>query len=96
MNRDDSISRNEYFGVLFKDNSYCTRINNKIYGRFNNALAAASLFNYIYPLLTKNIQFHDLFILNNIPYDELINYIKNKQSWLNDYPTWSTVQANWK
>lgn len=99
MNRDRSISNGEYFGVMYKDGSYCTKINNHIYGRFNNPLAAASLFNYIYPLLTRNIPFHDIFILNNIdiiPYDELINYTINKQSWLNDYPTWSTVQANWK
>lgn len=68
---------------------------------FTSEFAAASLFNHIYPFITRNVPFHEINILNNInpiPYDELINHVSTRKphDWFNDYPTWSTVLANWK
>lgn len=78
MNRENP-NVSEYYGVIFKDGAYCTKINNKIYGRFTTAEAAANLFNHIYPAL-KN-EFNNIMILNNvryIPFEELSKYTINK------------------
>jgi hypothetical protein len=77
--------KNTYRGVLYKDNSYCTRIDDIIYGRFDCPEAAAALFNRIYPTKRKG---YEITILNDVPYmtdEELISHMKNKQRWLNDY-----------
>lgn len=76
MNRDRE-TKSGYYGVIFRDNSYHTRINNKYYGKFTTPEAAANLFNYIYPTL-KN-EFNNINILNNveyIPYEKLSEYAK--------------------
>lgn len=74
MNREKE-NKSGYYGVVFNDNKYYTRINNIIYGEFTIPEAAANLFNYIYPLI-KN-EFNNITILNNvepIPYEELYLY----------------------
>lgn len=65
MNRDNPNSSG-YYGVYFKDNSYCTRINNTTYGRFTNPEAAAYLFNILYPIFNQNNIFANVQILNNV------------------------------
>lgn len=85
MGKQQKVSSVGYYGVIYKDNAYCTRIDNIIYGRFTTPEAAANLYNYIYPKLKPD----SIMILNNvpqIPYNELKNYTINKQRWLNDYP----------
>lgn len=72
MNR-ESINQSGYYGVIYKDGAYCTRINNKIYGRFTTPEAAANLFNYLYPKLNNSC----INILNDvkyIPFEELSKY----------------------
>lgn len=84
MNRDNPNSSG-YYGVYFKDNSYCTRINNVIYGRFTNPEAAAFLFNVIYPLTIRNNIFANVQILNNVRYftiQELKDCMINKNIFL--------------
>ena len=78
MNREKPISSG-FFGVLYSDGTYQTRINNIIYGRFSIPEAAANLFNYIYPLVKT--KFNNIMILNDvnpIPYNELEKYAINK------------------
>ena len=90
MNIDnDTISG--YYGVIYRDNSYCTRLGNKIYGRFTIPEAAAYLYNILYPKYGPQSIFHDIVILNPVKsftYEELLGYIKpgTKQCWFNDYP----------
>ena len=89
MARENQESSCGYYGVLYKDHSWCCRINNVIYGRFTIPEAAANLYNYIYPAM--HIPFNNISLLNDtvpfIPYHELHKYItKGKQRWLNDYP----------
>lgn len=72
--KDDGPSSG-YFGVLFKDGSWQTRINGVTYGRFTIPEAAANLFNYIRPRLAH--YFNDVILYNNvpmIPYEELSKY----------------------
>lgn len=79
MNRDNPSSCG-YYGVIYKDHSYCTIINGIIYGRFTIPEAAANLYNYIYPYIPKS-EFNNIQILNNvpyIPYEELSKYTRNK------------------
>lgn len=74
MNRDKEISSG-YFGVMYKDNAWITRINNCIYGKFTIPEAAANLFNYLRPKLLNF--FNDVMIYNDvpyIPYEELPKY----------------------
>lgn len=40
-----------YYGVIFRNGAYCTRINGINYGRFTTPEAAANLFNYLYPII---------------------------------------------
>ena len=85
MSKQLKVSSTGYHGVIYKDNAYCTRIDNIVYGRFTIPEAAANLYNYIYPKLKPNA----IMILNDvvpIPYNELQKYTINKQRWLNDYP----------
>lgn len=79
MNRDNPNSSG-YYGVFYKDHSWCTYINGVIYGRFTIPEAAANLFNYIYPYIPKS-EFNNIQILNDvsyIPFEELSKYTKNK------------------
>lgn len=67
---------------------------------FITDFAAASLYNYIYPFMTRNVPFHEINILNNInpiPYDELINYVSTKKSndWFALYPTYESLLKDW-
>jgi hypothetical protein len=85
------VGETGYYGVSYKDNSYCTRLNGKIYGRFTIPEAAAYLYNILYPKYGPQSQFHDIIILNPVKsftYEELLSYIKpgTKQCWFNDYP----------
>lgn len=91
MIRNIENSNNKYYGVIFKDNAYCTRLENKIYGRFIIPEAAAYLYNILYPKYGPQSPFHDIVILNHVrsfTYEELLSYIKPgaKQCWFNDYP----------
>ena len=70
MSKQLKVSSTGYHGVIYKDNAYCTRIDNIVYGRFTIPEAAANLYNYIYPKLKPNA----IMILNDvvpIPYNEL-------------------------
>lgn len=85
MNRDNPINSG-YYGVIYKDNAYCTRLNNICYGQFIIPEAAATLFNYIYPFFRD--PFNDIIILNNvnIPLEDLEKYvIPERKGWFNDY-----------
>ena len=85
MNR-DNLGSCGYYGVVYKDNAYCTRIDNIYYGKFTIPEAAASLFDYIYPYFRD--PFNDIMILNNIkfPLEDLEKYaIPGRKSWFNDY-----------
>lgn len=78
MNREHPSSIG-YYGVLYDKNSYQTRINNYVYGRFTIPEAAANLFNYIYPFARN--KFNNIMILNNVPYisfSDLEKYKINK------------------
>ena len=80
-----------YYGVYYKDNAYCTRFDNKIYGRFIIPEAAAFLYNMLYPKYGPKNKFHDIIILNPVrsfTYEELLSYTKPGaiQNWFNDYP----------
>ena len=95
-------SNNKYRGVIYHNNAYCTRIENKIYGRFTIPEAAAYLYNILYPKYGPNSPFNDIVVLNRVrsfTYEELVSYIKpnSEQCWFNDYP-WngSRIQADSK
>ena len=67
---------------------------------FVDEIAAASLYNYVYPFLTRLVPFHEINILNNIcpiPYDELINYVSSRQrnDWFSFYPTYESMMNDW-
>ena len=84
-------SNSKYFGVIFKDNVYCTKIENKIYGRFIIPEAAAYLYNLLLPKYGRKSPFNDIVILNPVrsfTYEELLGLQKPgaKQCWSNDYP----------
>lgn len=84
-------SNNQYYGVLYNNHAYCTKIKNKIYGRFTIPEAAAYLYNILYPIYVPKDEFHDIVILNHVrsfTYEELLSYIKpgTIQCWFNDYP----------
>lgn len=98
----EKVGDSGYYGVLYKDHAYCTRIQNKIYGRFIIPEAAAYLYNILYPKYGPNSPFHDIVVLNHVrsfTYEELLSYTKPgaKQCWFNDYP-WngSRIQADSK
>lgn len=97
--------RTKYEGHVIKHPTYTVRVssyeNGKVITRgvacTTTAESAASLYNYIYPFLTRNLPHHDIMVLNKIenpiPYEELPNYIhmgpKTKNNWFNDYPEYT-------
>lgn len=83
MNRDYGTLTG-YYGVLNKDNSYCARYGNTIYGRFDSPIIAASFYNIIYLKYFRNNKFNDICLLNNVPEfspQEILEHCKNKQKW---------------
>lgn len=114
-NREKSIiNGNKYFGtkinVISSDSvSYSTRIpifdesgktiRTSQIACFKDEFEAASLFNWIYPFITRFVPFHEINILNNInpiPYDELI-YVcsRSNNDWFSFYPTYESMMNDW-
>lgn len=90
MNR-ENMGSIKYYGVQYINHAYCTRINNKVFGRFISPEPAAYLYNILYPKYGPQDPFHNIIILNKVKsytYDELLKYIKPgaEQCWFNDYP----------
>lgn len=74
MTREQECSSG-YFGVLYVNSCWETRIDGGTYGRFTTPEAAANLFNYLRPKLLHF--FNDVMIYNDvpyIPYEELPKY----------------------
>ena len=93
MNRENP-NASGYFGVYYRNGAYCTRFNNKTYGRFSTPEAAANLFNYLYPAF-KN-EFNNIEILNDVEpilFNDLPKYAINKNNYIDSTTIllWSTV-----
>lgn len=65
----------KYFGVIYNDGFYFTRIYHNEYGRFKTPEEAACFFNYIYPLVCIK-EYSTIPIFNNvqmIPFEEILD-----------------------
>lgn len=72
MSKDDG---SKYVGVRLAYKNWQTVINGAVYGVFNNPIAAANLFNYLYPKVKG--PFNDITIINDVEYmslEELSKY----------------------
>jgi len=74
MNRDKDTKLG-YYGVIYRDGYYRTRINNKTYGKFKDPKHAACLFNYIYPIYNKET---DICIRNDVEMIPLLELLIEK------------------
>lgn len=96
MSKDHDIKEgNQYIGVKRGYNCWITSINGATYGKFNNIVAAANLFNHLYPRLKG--PFNDITILNDVPYmsmEELSKYIVGSTTIQTGVEPPKTVRSN--
>lgn len=70
-------SNTEYYGVTSRrDNYYTAYYSHKQLGVFTDPIYAASAYNYYYQHFVLNTPFHNLNIINNIPYIDPTEFIK--------------------